>query len=411
MEMKTSKRNLYAAVGVVVLLFAGLVYAWSVMSKSIAASRPGWNAAQVSLTFTLVMIFFCIGCLTAGFFAGKVNQKLYIVLAGILMFAGFFAASFTNDSILMLYLGFGVLCGLGAGVAYNAVMSTVSAWFPDKQGFISGVLLMGFGLSSFIVGKIYTAVTPSDGSDGWKMTFRMMGMITLTVMIICSFFFEKPGKEDQLPVSDRKKEAQRPDCDIGTSQMLKMPSFWFYYLWAILTSAAGLALVSQASGIAVQVGEGLNDGTIATVVGLISICNAVGRLIFGSLYDRRGYRFTMITDMIVFLLAGVLLFAALSLDSFFIIVLGFVVGGFAYGGVTPTNSAIISDFFGRRNYSMNFSAINTNLIIASFASAIAGKLYDSSGSYVSTCIMMIVVTLIAVFAFLGIRYPLEGHDK
>lgn len=409
--MNKLKRSFYAAIGVIILLFAGLVYAWSVMSKSIAASRPEWNAAQLSLTFTLVMIFFCVGCLGAGFFAGKIKQKLYIILAGILMFGGFFAASFTTESILMLYFGFGVLCGLGAGVAYNAVMSTVSAWFPDKQGFISGVLLMGFGLSSFLVGKIYAAVTPSDGSDGWKMTFRIMGMIILVVLTICSFFFEKPGKDDKLPVPEKKKEKQRTDSDICTSQMLKMPSFWFYYLWAILTSAAGLALVSQAGGIAVQVGKGLSDGTIATVVGVISICNAAGRLIFGGMYDRKGYRYTMILDMIVFLLTGVLLFAAIYFNSFFILILGFVIGGFAYGGVTPTNSAIISDFFGRKHYSMNFSAINTNLIIASFASAIAGKLYDTSGSYISTCIMMIAVTMIALFAFLGIRHPSEKHDK
>ena len=60
----------------------------------------------------------------------------------------------------MLYLGFGVLCGLGAGFAYNAVMSTMSAWFPDKQGLISGILLMGFGLSAFIVGKIFCRSNP-----------------------------------------------------------------------------------------------------------------------------------------------------------------------------------------------------------------------------------------------------------
>ena len=72
-----------------------------------------------------------------------------------------------------------------------------------------------------------------------------------------------------------------------------MPTFWFYYIWAILVSAAGLALVSQASGIASQVGTTVSDGNIATVVGLISIFNGIGRVIFGGLFDKKGYRFTI----------------------------------------------------------------------------------------------------------------------
>lgn len=98
---------------------------------------------------------------------------------------------------------------------------------------------------------------------------------------------------------------------------------------------------------------------------------------------------------------------ALNTGNFLFIILGFIVGGFAYGGVTPTNSAIISDFFGRTNYPMNFSLINTNLIIASFASTIAGKLYDASGSYMTTIFMMIGVTVVGFLVFLGIRRPKE----
>ena len=82
-----------------------------------------------------------------------------------------------------------------------------------------------------------------------------------------------------------------------------------------------------------------------------------------------------------------------------------MVGGFAYGGVTPTNSAIISDFFGRKNFSLNFSFINTNLIIASFASTIAGKLYDASQSYMSTIFMMLGVTIAGFMVFLALRRP------
>lgn len=403
--MKNLNRWVYAIVGIIVLLLAGLVYAWSVMSKSIGASRPDWTAAQLSLTFTLVMAFFCIGCLIAGILAKRVSPKIYVLLSGILFLAGFLIAGMTGASPVMLYIGFGVLCGLGAGFAYNAVMSTMSAWFPDKQGLISGILLMGFGLSAFIVGKVFAAVTPSDGSDAWQTTFRILGIIIVIVMVICCFFFVKPGADFTPPSSAKEKVLREPASDINSAAMVKKASFWLYYIWAILISAAGLVLVSQASGIAVQVGTTVSDGNIATVVGLISICNGIGRVIFGALFDKKGYRLTMIVDMVIFIAACVVLTLALTTGSFLLIIIGFIIGGFAYGGVTPTNSAIISDFFGRTNYPMNFSLINTNLLIASFASTIAGRLYDASGSYLTNIFLMFGVIIVGFIVFLGIRRP------
>ena len=140
--MKQLNRWVYAIVGVIVLLFAGLVYAWSVLSTPIGAEFTGWTKAQLSLTFTLVMILFCIGSLLCGLLAGRLSAKNAVRLGAVLFLAGFFIAS-RCQSPLTLYLGFGVLCGLGSGLSYNAVMSTMVRWFPDRPGLISGVLVGG----------------------------------------------------------------------------------------------------------------------------------------------------------------------------------------------------------------------------------------------------------------------------
>lgn len=403
--MKKINRWQYALTGVVILLMAGLVYAWSVMSQSIGRSRPEWTLAQLSMTFTLVMIFFCTGGLTAGILAKKAAPRVFIILSGFLFLAGFFLAATTGEGILSLYIGFGILCGLGAGFAYNTVMSTVSAWFPDRQGLISGILLMGFGLSSFIIGKIYVAVTPADGTDGWKTTFRALGIIIFLTMLSCGFFLKKPEEAFLKQNAAGRRKGKTPALELDSAQMMKTPAFWFYYVWAIVISAAGLALVSQARGIAVQAGSQLSDGTIATVVGLISVMNGLGRVLFGWLFDRAGYRAVIFLDLVLFVAAGVILILALTTGAFPLITAGFLVGGMAYGGVTPTNSAIISDFFGRKNFPVNFSIINTNLIIASFSSAIAGRLYDASGSYLSTIIMMLGLSAAGFAAFAGIKRP------
>lgn len=401
--MKKLNRWVYAAFGVVILLFAGMVYAWSVLSSPIAQEFPEWTKAQLSLTFTIVMILFCVGCMVGGFLAGKVSAKIYVWVAAA-MFLGGFLLSARITSLLGLYIGFGIICGFASGLAYNAVMGTISRWFPDKQGLISGVLLMGFGLSSFLVGKIFQMCTP-ETIGAWRQSFTVFGIITAVALAICAFFVEKPPADYQPPASavQKKRWVNPVAAETTTGVMLRRPAFWLYYLWAILLSAAGLALVSQTSGIAREIGTDVSAGTIATVVGLISVCNGVGRVILGAMFDKVGRSKTMQAVNVLFLLTCGVLILALSLRSFPILVAGFVLGGLSYGGVTPTNSAFVSSYYGLKNYPLNFSVINTNLIIASFGSTIAGALYDSSQSYFSTDAMIGVLAVLGIFVSLGIN--------
>ena len=90
-------RWVYAFAGVVTLLLAGLVYAWSVLSMPLAAYFTEWTKAQMSLTFTICMMFFCFGCMAGGMTAGKLNVKIHVRLSGALFFAGFFIAGRANS--------------------------------------------------------------------------------------------------------------------------------------------------------------------------------------------------------------------------------------------------------------------------------------------------------------------------
>lgn len=400
--MQRLNRWVYAVNGVILLLVAGLVYAWSVLSSPIAAEFPLWSKAQLSLTFTITMTMFCVGCLVGGFLSKKLSPRVYAWSSAVLFLVGFWLAGRISTP-MGLYLSFGVLCGFASGFVYNAVMGSVGLWFPDKQGLISGLLLMGFGLSSFLVGKVYQALTPTQ-IGGWRTSFMVIGVVSCVVLALCSFFLVKPPADFRPPAPAKvKKSAVNPVAmEATTGVMLRKGAFWLYYLWAILLSAAGLALVSQASGVALQVGAQMDPGAIATVVGLISIFNGAGRVIIGGVFDKAGRSITMQTANLVFIVAGVTLAAAIMTESFPILVAGFIIGGLAYGGVTPTNSAFVSSYFGIKNYPLNFSVINTNLIIASFGSTIAGSLYDSSKTYISMVVMILVLSVLGILASLGI---------
>lgn len=408
--MKALNRWIYAVVGVIVLLFAGLIYAWSVLVTPISQEFTNWSNTSLSLTFTICMIFFCLGGLIGGLLQKKIDVKINVWLAAVLFLIGFFISS-KAQSIATLYVGYGVLAGFASGLAYNSVMSTMSKWFLDKQGLISGILLMGFGLGSFIIGKIYQAYTPTN-IGGWRTSFMIFGIILVIVLGIGGFFFVKPGDDFVPPVSASKGKEKNSNkinkelvIDVNSVQMVKRPSFWFYFVWATLLGAAGLALISQASGIAGEVGKGVSASTIATVVGLISICNGIGRVIYGGMFDKLGRFKTMMTVVVVFFISALLLIIAFKSKSFGILIVGFMLCGASYGGITSTNSAFINSFYGATNYPVNFSIINLNLIIASFGSTIAGALYDSSGSYLSTIFMMIGAIALSFICVVSIKRP------
>ena len=406
--MKHLNRWVYAIVGVIVLLFAGLVYAWSVLSTPIAAEFADWSKAQLSMTFTIVMIMFCIGSLLCGLLTGKLSAKMAVRIGAVLFLLGFFLASRTQ-SLAMLYIGFGVLCGLSSGLCYNAVMSTMVRWFPDRPGLISGVLLMGFGGGSFIIGKLYQAWTPVE-IGGWRASFLVMGIIIFVVLAICSFFFVAPGADFVAPAAKGKAAVKTAGREYKPLEMVKKPSFWLYYVWAIALSAAGLALISQASGVVWEASASQTAGAVATIVGLISICNALGRVLFGGMYDKYGRSLSMQLVNILFIITSGVLILALTAKSVVVVIIGFILGGLAYSGVTPTNSAFCRAYFGPANYPVNFSLINSNLIFASFGSTVSGALFDASGSYNATFFLIIGLAVVGILCSLAIS-ALDKKEK
>lgn len=398
--MTRRKPWLYVVLGVLVLLCAGMVYAWSVLSAPIARDFPKWSAAQLSLAFTLVMISFCLGGLVGGALAGKLSQKTLLLIAAALFFAGFF---FTGriQTLAGLYLSFGLVCGLGSGLAYNAVIATVNKWFPGKQGLVSGILLMGFGLSSLLIGKLYQALTP-ETVGAWRASFTVLGVATALCVALCGLFLEKPGADFAVaePARRRSRPVNPVAMEATTAQMLRQGSFWLFYLWAILLTAAGLAIVSQSGGMARELNAGISASTVATLVGLIAVCNALGRVLAGALYDRFGRASAMQSVNVLFLLAGGVLLTALQSGRAALLIPGFILGGLAYGGVTPTNTAFVSSYFGLKHFALNLPIFVTNLIPASFGSTVAGALYDASGSY------RLCFVLVAALAAAGVLVTL-----
>ena len=380
----------YVIAGVGVLLLAGVVYAWSVLSVSIAREFPYWSRAKLSVTFTLLMAFFCAGQISCGFAGAKLKPRTGVWLGALLLLAGFFISA-KMSSIAMLYVGFGVLCGFGTGFAYIAVMSSVVKWFPDKRGLVSGILLMGFGFSSFIIGKLFQAYTPAQ-AGAWRASFMMLGVVTFAVLFVCGFFIQKPDSAADAGAAD----------GLTTGEMLKKSKFWLYYVWEISLTGAGLMIIAHASGIVADAAPAITAGETATFVGLISIANGVGRVVFGTLYDKRGRRASMLIICVCFGAAMALLLASLNGVGSGLMVAAFVILGLGYGGIPVCNSAFTGESFGMAHYQTNFPVCNSAMLPASFGGTIAGALYDGSGSYMSVVMVIIALTAVSLACAGGI---------
>ena len=129
------------ALGTLVLLFAGVIYAWSVI-KAPFSSELGWDGAALTFNFTLTMCFFCLGGLVSGLLARRLSVRVRLVAAAVLVAGGFAVVSqLQPGGILLLYIGYGFMAGSGIGIVYNAIISTVNAYFPDRKGVATGALM------------------------------------------------------------------------------------------------------------------------------------------------------------------------------------------------------------------------------------------------------------------------------
>ena len=394
----SSFRWIELILGTVMLLVLGSLYAWSTYRGPLV-DEFGWSISSAQMTFSISMMTFCLGGLVSGVVTGKKGPRVPMILSAVFMFAGLYLAS-AIDSLAGMYIAYGVLYGFGVGIGYTAVIGTVVKWFPDKTGMASGILLMGFGFSSLIVGKVGARLI---GDIGWRDTFMYFGIAFGVIVLAVSFFVRPPASEEVQSLQIDTKKGAEPYAEKDSRQMLAQKNFWFYFIWAVVLSAAGLCIVGNAATYADSICGDLE--TAATVAGVISVCNGIGRVIFGSMFDAKGYKATMLSVIVVFIAATVILLGSAATNSMAVLVIAYVLAGFAYGGVTPTNSAFAAKFFGKKNYSLNFSIVNMNLLVAAILPQVASKLQDMTGSYNSTFIYMLVLSAIALIMLLLIKAP------
>ncbi|MDR2174965.1 MAG: MFS transporter [Synergistaceae bacterium] len=376
-----NKRWLCLIDAVVLFLFLGLVYAWSNFAGPLEAEF-GWVRAETSLVFSLCMSFFCLGGLASGFLLRRHSPTPVLLLCAVCVPAGFVLASRVS-SLAGLYAAYGVLVGFGIGLGYNCVISTLLKWFPEKPGFISGVVLLGFGWGGLVLGTLSSSMT---SAFGWRFTFLCLGAAFAFLIVFSTLFIRNPPAASG-PARSPASASGDGGSEMTAAQMLRRRSFWIYFCWTTLLAAAGLALLGHSSLLAGDMGG--SPALASLLTGAVSVSNGSSRLIMGFLYDKIGRRKSMYAVSLGCSAAFLLILLALETRSLALLTAGYVCGGLSFGGIVPINSAVCHSFYGRENYAMNFSVITLHMLVSSFLGPmLAGGMQTLTGSFSGVAALM-----------------------
>lgn len=394
-------RWLKVVVGTLMMLTLGTLYAWSIFRAPFSALYPTWTTADLSMNFTISMVSYCIGGFCGGKLSRRFSHTVTTCLAAGLILAGFLGVSFLpadpGAARLLLYLCYGVLSGFGTGLGYNAIVSGVGGWFPDKNGLATGVLLTGFGIGSMLIGQLADSLIPALGLS---TLFRVLAVVIAAVLLLGARFIRLPGGDVVLPAppANAQVEGQR---DYTTGEMVRRPSFWIFFLWNLLMCSAGLLVINSAATIAVYYGA-------AAILGLLlSVFNGLSRIPFGMLVDKFGRKKVMLAANGFLLASGILLTLGGLGRSAALVVVGMLIMGMCYGNSVTIGALVIRQFYGNTHYATNLAVINCCAIPASFIGPlISSALQEAAGGdYTTTFLCILVLAVADLFVGFFVRKP------
>src|SRR3989339_1350003 len=342
MKEKNENRIIVALSGIVMMLMLGSVYAWSVFKRPIMAGN-GWSGPEVGLTFTLMILFLGLSAAFGGRFVDKSGAKKIATLSAVLFGLGTLLGGMAiqTANIWLLWIGYGVIGGIGNGLGYITPIAVLVRWFPDKKGMITGLAVMGFGLGAAIMGQLAPFMISGLGIPN---TFYASGLFFLAVMLIAAQQLINPPKDYALAQtvnSNNKTE----EVHLTFADAIKMPQFYILWTTLFINITAGIALISNLSPLA-QSQIGLTAIAAGTLVFVTSLFNGFGRLFWSTVSDKIGrknaFLFIIASQIPLFFLLpatnNVWLFGLLCCWIFL-----------CYGGGFGTMPSFAADTFGSKN--------------------------------------------------------------
>jgi len=373
-------------------LSIGQVYATSVY-KNALVEHFDTGLTRIGIIFSVAIVMLGLSAAVAGTWVDRNGPRKAMAVAAVFWSSGFVVAALgvMSSQLWLVYLGYGVLGGIGLGIGYISPVSTLIKWFPDRPGMATGMAIMGFGGGALIASPLssrllalydpsFDATNPEGSTASGAavaLMFLTLAAIYFALMMFGAATVRVPAKDWTPEGYDPHEEDDRTlvtNASVSADNSIRTPQFWLIWTVLFCNVTAGIGILEQA---APMIQDFFRDGGSTTVtaaaasgfVGLLSIANMAGRFVWSATSDVVGRKMIYVMYLGVGMGAYVVLALFGSVSTVVFVALAAVIISF-YGGGFATVPAYLRDLFG----TFEVGAIHGRLLTAWSAAGIAGPL-------------------------------------
>ena len=374
---RSFNRWLVPPAALAVHLCIGEVYAFSVFKNPLVEKFDS-SLTAIGIIFSIAIVMLGLSAAFGGTWVERNGPRKAMFASAVFWSSGFLVAALgvATGQLWLVYFGYGFLGGIGLGIGYISPVSTLIKWFPDRPGLATGLAIMGFGGGALIASPLSNKLLEtfaSSPAEAIVPSFLTLGIGYLVVMLLGAFTVRVPADDWspegwEAPTEEESRKLQTTE-DVDAATAIRTPQFWMLWVVLFCNVTAGIGILEQASPMIQDFFSDIDAEEAAGFVGLLSLANMAGRIVWSSTSDVIGRKpmyicYLGIGAVLYFFLAtagtaSIALFVFLS-----VVILSFYGGGFA------TIPAYLKDLFG----SIEVGAIHGRLLTAWSCAGVAGPL-------------------------------------
>ncbi|MDP9396348.1 MAG: OFA family MFS transporter [Actinomycetota bacterium] len=409
-------------------LSIGQVYAFSVFNKPLETYFQS-AATPIAVIFSIAIVMLGLSAAIGGTWVERNGPRKAMALSAACWVTGFLvgALGISTRQLWLVYLGYGVIGGIGLGIGYISPVSTLIKWFPDRPGLATGLAIMGFGGGALVASplsqRLLALYAPANRpQDALVETFLTLGAIYLVSMALGAATVRVPAAswtpQGWTPAANASNP-WRTTRSVTAANAIKTPQFWMLWIVLFTNVTAGIGILAQASPMIQAFFREVTPAAAAGFVGVLSLTNMVGRFIWSSTSDIIGRKpiymlYLGVGAVLYFLTAS----AGTAGIGLFVLLTGIILT--FYGGGFATIPAYLKDLFG----GLQVGAIHGRLLTAWSAAGVAGPIIVSAISdfqrsngatgadlYKLSLYIMVGVLVVGFLANLAVRPVSEKYQE
>lgn len=388
------KKYLILVAAFLIMLVLGTTYSWSTFVPSLKL-KYGFSIAQTQTIFGTVCLMFTLFLFMGGRLQDRIGPRIPALLGGIIFSTGYILAGYSSGTFLALEIFIGVFSGIGGGLCYICPLVCAVKWFPNRKSLVTGIVVSAYAGSAIFVSRLgeYLLAQQIDVLD----IYRYLGFCFLVIVIISSLFLKNP-------LSEAKATADQ--SHIKTLTLFKDRNFWGLLCGIFPGLCIGLMVIGNIKPFGLSLN--LTSTVAGAAVAVIALSNALSRLIWGLtgglMEGKKVILFSLISTAAVCLATPFVIHNALTFQLFTVVL------GFNYASCWVLYAAEIARTYGPERMGTIYSTLLLSNGIAGFmAPPVAGKIFDTTGSYTPAFLIFGSISFLSIFLFYFLYQPSYGR--